>query len=147
MRDVDRVDRVRALLPGSVRYKLAHIYLAEIFVCIIGVGSMVFGATLVSLPAVYARLTSFALAFSWLEPHWWGLIMVSLSVAMLCLLVHSRQAASIPTFLLGMVWVMWVIPIALVPGFAPSAEVAYWMISLLTVTTGFACMVPRSEPG
>ncbi|WP_292729585.1 hypothetical protein [Microbacterium sp. UBA837] len=136
---------VPAIIPSSWRDKLAHAYLPETFASIIAVGSLAFGVTIVIMPDFYAGITSFALAFAFVEPHWWGLVMVALSVAMLTLLFTSRQAVAVPTFLLGMVWVLWVVPIAAVPGFAPSAAIAYWMISLLTITTGLACTVRREE--
>lgn len=133
------------VIPTAWRYKLAHIYLAEIITVILGAGAGVFGATIVATPAAYERVPSFAQAFALVPPPWWGLSMVVLSVLMVALLVHSRAAAAIPTFLLGIVWVLWVLPIAFSPNFAPSAPIVYTVLALLTLVAGMACLVQRGE--
>jgi hypothetical protein len=133
------------VIPRSWRYKLAHIYLAEIFAAILGVGAGVFGATVVALPDNYRQVPSFKEAFALAPPQVWGLSMVVLAVAMLTLLIHSRAAAAIPTFLLGIVWVLWVVPVAMSPGYAPSAPIIYTIISALTLVTGAACLVRRED--
>lgn len=133
------------VIPTAWRYKLADIYLAELIISIIGVGSGTFGAAIVTMPAQFAQNPSFSQAFRWAPPYVWGLTMVVLAVAMLTLLTHSRAYASIPTFLLAIVWVSWVVPIAMSPGFAPSAPIAYGIISLITLVAGLACTVPRRE--
>lgn len=133
------------MIPAAWRDKLAHLYVPELFTAILGVGSGVFAITVLTMPARYQEIPSFAQAFAIVPPHWWGLVMLAVSVAMLSLLAHSRAAAAVPTFLLGAVWVLWVVPIVLSPGFAPSAPIVYGMISLLTLTAGLACLVPREE--
>lgn len=134
-----------SVIPTAWRYKLAHIYLAEIITVILGIGAGVFGASIVATPADYERIPSFARAFDLVPPQWWGLTMVVLAVLMIALLVHSRAAAAIPTFLLGIVWVLWVLPIALSPNFAPSAPIVYTVIAALTLVAGMACLVGRGE--
>jgi hypothetical protein len=133
------------ILPTSWQEKLAHLYVTELFTVILGVGSGVFGASILAVPASYRGIPSFAQAFALVAPPWWGMAMVALSVAMLSLLAHSRAAAAVPTFLLAIVWVLWVVPIALSPGFAPSAPIVYGMISMLTLAAGLACLVPRED--
>lgn len=133
------------VIPLSWRIKLAHNYLTEALVIILVIASGWFGASIVVDPNEYRRVLSFQQAFEVVPPHWWGLSMVVLAVAMLALLIHSRAAAAIPTFLLGIVWVSWVIPIAFSPGFAPSAPIVYSALSAFTLLAGFACLVPRKE--
>lgn len=133
------------MIPTSWREKLGHLYLPELLASIIGLGSGGFGITVITLADQYRQVKSFAQAFAVVAPQWWGIVMVSLSVAMIALLTHSRAAAAVPTFLLGIVWTAWVVPIVLSPGFAPSAPIAYSMISALTLTAGLACLIPREE--
>jgi hypothetical protein len=133
------------VIPTAWRYKIADNYLAELIITIIGIGSGIFGAAIVTMPREFAQTPSFSRAFEWAPPYVWGLTMVVLAVAMLTLLMHSRAYASIPTFLLAIAWVLWVVPIAMSPGFAPSAPIAYGTISLLTLVAGLACTVPRRE--
>lgn len=133
------------VIPSAWRYKIADNYLAELIIGIIGVGSGIFGAAIVMMPREFAQNPSFSKAFEWAPPYVWGLTMVVLAVAMLTLLMHSRAFASIPTFLLAIVWVSWVLPIAMSPGFSPSAPIAYGIISALTLVAGLACTVPRRE--
>ncbi|WP_439593880.1 hypothetical protein [Microbacterium sp.] len=134
------------MIPLRWRYKLAHIYLAEILTVILGLGALWFGASILTDPTGYAQLTSFRQAFKLVAPQWWGLTMVILAVAMIALLAHSRVAAAIPTFILGIVWVLWVIPITLSPGFAPSAPIVYSILSAITLVVGLACLVSREQP-
>ncbi|QLD10881.1 hypothetical protein [Microbacterium oleivorans] len=133
------------ILPATWQRKLAHLYVPEMFAVILGLGSGIFGASILAMPSSYRSIPSFAQAFVFVAPHWWGMVMVVLGVAMLSLLTHSRAAAAVPTFLLAIVWVLWVVPIALSPGFAPSAPIVYGMISVLTLAAGLACLVPREE--
>lgn len=133
------------VIPTAWRYKIADNYLAELIIGIIGVGSGIFGAAIVMMPRQFAQNPSFSKAFEWAPPYVWGLTMVVLAVAMLTLLMHSRAFASIPTFLLAIVWVSWVLPIAASPGFSPSAPIAYGIISALTLVAGLACTVPRRD--
>lgn len=133
------------MIPHRWRRRLAHHYLPEVFAAILGTGSAAFGATILLLPDGYRKIPSFAQAFAVVAPQWWGIVMMALSVAMLALLAHSRAAAAVPTFALGGVWVLWLLPIAWSPGFAPSAPIAYGMISMLTLAVGLACLVPREE--
>ncbi len=133
------------MIPAAWRDKLAHLYVPELFTAILGAGSAIFAITILAMPGRYREIPSFAQAFAIVPPHWWGLVMLAVSVAMLSLLAHSRAAAAVPTFVLGAVWVLWVVPIALSPGFAPSAPIVYGMISLLTLAAGLACLVPREE--
>lgn len=125
--------------------KLSHLYIPELFAAIIGGGSAAFGITVITMPDRYREIPSFAQAFVFVAPPWWGIVMVALGVAMLALLAHSRAAAAVPTFALGAVWVLWLLPIAWSPGFAPSAPIAYGMISMLNLAVGLACLVPREE--
>ncbi|WHE35140.1 hypothetical protein [Microbacterium sp. BDGP8] len=131
------------ILPARWQRKLAHLYVPEMFAVILGLGSAVFGASILAMPGSYRDVPSFAQAFAFVAPHWWGLAMVVLGVAMLSLIAHSRAAAAVPTFLLGLVWAAWVLPIAASPGFAPSAPIVYTMLSVLTLAAGLACLVPR----
>lgn len=133
------------VIPTAWRYKLAHIYLAEIITVILGLGGGVFGASIIATPGAYEQIPSFRLAFSFVAPQWWGLTMVILGVLMIALLIHSRAAAAVPAFLLGIVWVAWVLPIVFSPHFAPSAPIAYSVISALTIVAGMACLVQRGE--
>lgn len=133
------------MIPAAWRDKLAHLYVPELFTGILGLGSAIFAITVLTMPARYQEIPSFATAFAIVPPHWWGLVMLAVSVAMLSLLAHSRAAAAVPTFILGAVWVLWVVPIALSPGFAPSAPIVYGMLSALTLAAGLACLVPREE--
>lgn len=133
------------MIPAAWRDKLAHLYVPELFTTILGVGSGTFAITVLTMPDRYREIPSFAQAFAIVPPYWWGLVMLAVSVAMLSLLAHSRAAAAVPTFILGAVWVLWVVPIVLSPGFAPSAPIVYGMISLLTLAAGLACLVPREE--
>lgn len=134
-----------AVIPLSWRIKLAHIYLTEGLTVILAVAAGWFGSSIVLDPGAYGRVPSFQQAFRFVPPHWWGLTMVILAVAMLALLIHSRAAAAVPTFLQGIVWVSWVIPIAFSPGFAPSAPIVYSALSALTLLAGLACLVKREE--
>lgn len=134
-----------SVIPTAWRIKLAHIYLAEIITVILGLGAAVFGASIVATPDAYRQIPSFRQAFNVVAPQWWGLTMVVLGVLMVALLIHSRAAAAVPAFLLGIVWVSWVLPIVFSPGFAPSAPIVYSVISLLTITAGMACLVQRGE--
>jgi hypothetical protein len=76
-------------------------------------------------------------------PQWWGIVLLVLGAFVLPLLIHSRRAASVPIFLLAVVWIAWVVPIAFVPNAAPSATPAYGMISAFVLSAGFACLVER----
>lgn len=133
------------MIPVAWRDKLAHVYLPELLVSIIGAGSLAFGVTIVTMPDRYREIPSFAQAFDLVPPAWWGTIMLCLGAVALALLAHSRAATAVPMFALGGVWILWVVPIALSPGFAPSAPIAYGMISLLTLASALACLVPREE--
>lgn len=133
------------VIPSAWRYKLAHHYLPEVIAVILGVGAGVFGASIIATPDAYRQIPSFQAAFAFVAPQWWGLTMVVLGVLMIALLVHSRAAAAVPAFLLGIVWVSWVVPIVFSPGFAPSAPIVYSVISLLTIVAGMACLVQRGE--
>lgn len=133
------------VIPTAWRYKLADIYLTEVITVILGLVGAVFGASIVAVPKDYARVASFAQAFAIVPPPWWGLTMVVIGVLMVTLLVHSRAAAAVPTFLLGIVWVAWVLPIAFSPNFAPSAPIVYTALAVLTLVAGMACLVERGE--
>lgn len=133
------------VIPTAWRYKLAHIFLPEIITVILGMGGAVFGATIIANPDAYRQIPSFRQAFTIVPPPYWGLTMVVLGVLMVALLVHSRAAAAVPAFLLGIVWVSWVLPIVFSTGFAPSAPIAYSVISALTIVAGMACLVQRGE--
>lgn len=133
------------VIPATWRYKLADIYLAEVITVILGLVGAVFGASIVAAPKDYARIPSFAQAFAIVPPAWWGLSMFALGVLMVALLVHSRAAAAVPAFLLGMVWVAWVLPIAFSPNFAPSAPIVYTALAMLTLVAGMSCLVGRGE--
>lgn len=131
------------ILPVSWQEKLAHLRVAELFTMILGAGAAVYGASILAMPGTYLALPSFAQAFGVVAPHWWGTVMVGLGVAMVSLLAHSRAAAAVPTFLLGIVWGLLVVSISLSPGFAAPAPIVYGMLTLLTLTAGLACLVPR----
>lgn len=133
------------VIPTAWRYKLADNYLAELIACVVALTSGTFGIAVVALPDQFRQATSFRQAFEWFPPYVWGLPMVMLAVLMLGLLAHSRIAAALPTFLLAIVWIMWVVPIALSPGFIPSAPIVYTAIAVFTMIAGFALMVPRRE--
>ncbi|MDQ1111141.1 hypothetical protein QE418_000589 [Microbacterium testaceum] len=133
------------VIPTAWRYKLAAIYLTEVITVILGTVGAVFGASIVAAPKDYARIPSFAQAFAFVAPPWWGLTMVILGVLMVALLVHSRAAAAVPAFLLGIVWVLWVLPIAFSANFAPSAPIVYTALALLTLVAGMSCLVERGE--
>jgi len=136
---------VRSLLPRSWRSKFAHTYLVEILTVILGFSTAGFGASILIMTPAYRPIVSFQQAFRWVAPEWWGLTMVVLGVLAVALLIHSRAAAAIPIFLLGMVWVAWVIPIVLSPGFVPSAPIVYGALSAVTLAVGYACLVGREE--
>ncbi|MDF2990811.1 MAG: hypothetical protein K0S37_1325 [Microbacterium sp.] len=133
------------IIPSAWRYKLAHIYLPEIITVILGLGAGAFGVSIIALPEAYEQVPSFRQAFRLVPSQWWGLTMVVLAVLMVALLIHSRAAAAVPAFLLGIVWVLWVVPIAFSPNFAPSAPIVYSVISALTLVAGMACLVQRGE--
>ena len=134
-----------SIIPPAWRYKLAHHYLPEIITVILGMGAGAFGVSIIALPGAYERIPSFQQAFRFAPSQWWGLTMVVLAVLMVALLVHSRRAAAAPAFLLGIVWGLWVVPIAFSPNFAPSAPIIYTVISALTIVAGMACLVQRGE--
>lgn len=136
---------MKRLLPLSWRSKFAHTYLVEILTVILGVSSAFFGASILTMTETYRRIVSFQEAFRWVAPQWWGLTMVVLSVLTIALLVHSRAAAAVPLFLLGIVWVLWLVPIVMSPGFAPSAPIVYGALSTVTLAVGYACLVGREE--
>lgn len=131
------------ILPPAWQEKLAHLRVAELFTGILGLGAVVYGASILVMPGTYLALPSFAQAFAFVPPHWWGVVMVSLGVAMVSLLAHSRAAAAVPTFLLGIIWGLLVVSISLAPGFAAPAPIVYGMLFFLTLAAGLACMVPR----
>ncbi len=132
-----------SVIPARWTRKLSHLYVPELLVGILGAGSAAFGITVITMPGRYREIPSFAQAFAIVPPHWWGLVMMIVSVAMLSLLAHSRAAAAVPTFMLAGAWISWVVPIVLSPGFAPSAPIVYGMISLINLVVGLACLVPR----
>ena len=133
------------VIPTAWRYKLADNYLAELITCLVALSSGAFGVVIVALPEQFRQAASFRQAFEWLPPFAWGLPMLVFAVLMLGLLTHSRIAAALPTFLLAIMWVAWVVPIAMSPGFIPSAPIVYTALALFTMLAGFALMVPRRE--
>lgn len=133
------------MIPAKWRRRISDHLVPELLAGILGLGSAIFAITVLAMPDRYREIPSFAQAFALVAPHWWGLVMLVVSVAMLSLLAHSRAAAAAPAFTLAGVWVLWVVPIALSPGFAPSAPIVYGMISLITLVVGLACLVPREE--
>lgn len=133
------------LLPPTWRRKIAYLYLAESLTTILGVVSVLFGASIVTMNSQYVGIKSFQVAFAVVDPQWWGLGMVGLGMLMVSLLGHSRRAAAVPTFCLGIVLVLWVVPIIFSPGFAPSAPIVYSALSALTLLTGLALLVEREE--
>lgn len=133
------------VIPFAWREKITDTYLAEMITCLVAVSSGAFGVAIVALPDQFRQATSFQQAFAWAPPYVWGLPMLVLSVLMLGLLTHSRAAAALPTFMLAIMWVAWVVPIAMSPGFIPSAPIVYTALALFTMLAGFACMVPRRK--
>lgn len=133
------------VIPLSWRLKLAHIYLPEVIAVILGLVAAIFGVSIIAVTAEYERIPSFAQAFVIVPPQWWGLTMVVLGVLAVAMLIHSRAAAAVPLFLLGIVWVAWVLPIAFSPKFAPSAPIVYTALALLTLVAGMACLVERGQ--
>ena len=125
--------------------RLAHDRLPEVFAVIIGLGSGAYGTYILATPYEFTRIISFQAAFTWFPPYVWGLFFILPSLAMLTLLIHSRFTAAIPIFILGFVWMFWVFPILLSPGFALSAVIIYFVFSLVTQVTGLACLVPRED--
>lgn len=133
------------IFPTSWRDKLTDIYLAEVVVAIIAIGSTAFGVVVIVTADDLERVLSFRQAFAWAPPYVWGLAMVVLGVLMLGLLAHSRLAAAVPTGLLALMWVLWSLPIVQSTGFVWTAFVIYSTFAALTTVTAFACLVPRRK--
>lgn len=125
--------------------KLEHVFFPELAAVLMGIISVALGGTIVLMPGRYAEIESFRQAFAIVPAQVWGLAMVCLGLAMTLLLIPSRVYAAVPTFLLGLVWLAWAIPIVATPNFAPSAPIVYGGLCAFTGLIGLACLVERKR--